>query len=53
MPKAPEFSKKIVDILAKRAAQLCSKPDCLNKTSGPHSVQGKSVNLGQAAHIIG
>lgn len=39
--------------LAKRGGQWCSNPDCLNKTSGPHSNQEKSVNLGEAAHIKG
>jgi len=53
MAKGPDFSRKTADTLAKRAAQLCSNPDCEDITSGPHSEQGKAVNLGEAAHIKG
>jgi hypothetical protein len=53
MAKGPDFSKKTADTLAKRAAQWCSNPDCLNKTSGPHSEPGKAINIGEAAHIRG
>jgi hypothetical protein len=31
MTKGPDFSKKTSEILAKRAAQLCSNPNCLKK----------------------
>lgn len=48
-----EFSQKIVDILAKRAAQTCSNPQCRRPTSGPHSEKDKSVIVGKAAHIKG
>jgi hypothetical protein len=53
MTKGPDFSKKTSEILAKRAAQLCSNPNCLKKTSGPHSNPEKAVNKGEAAHIRG
>lgn len=50
---APDFSLKIVDVLAKRAAQTCSNPSCRKPTSGPHSDASKSVIVGEAAHIRG
>jgi len=49
----PDFSKETIEILAKRAAQRCSKPGCNQLTSGPHSVETKATNLGRAAHIRG
>jgi hypothetical protein len=53
MSKGPDFLKDTVDTLAKRAAQLCSRPDCQKITSGPHSEEAKAINLGEAAHIKG
>jgi len=53
MAKSPDFSKETIDTLAKRAAQLCSRPDCQKRTSGPHSEEAKAINLGEAAHIKG
>jgi hypothetical protein len=53
MPQKPEFSQRPKDILAQRASQWCSNPDCLNETSGPHSDATRAVNLGEAAHIRG
>jgi hypothetical protein len=53
MTKAPDFSKPTIDTLAKRAAQACSRPDCVNITSAPHSEEAKAINLGEAAHIKG
>jgi len=47
----PDFTKKTKEILAKRAGQVCSNPDCRRATSGPHSEEDKSVTLGEAAHI--
>jgi hypothetical protein len=49
----PDFSRKTVDALAKRAAQTCSNPSCRKATSGPHSEASKSVVKGEAAHIRG
>jgi hypothetical protein len=46
-----EFTAKVKETLAKRAAQSCS--NCNRATSGPHSEKGKSVNIGKAAHICG
>ena len=49
----PDFSKTTVDTLAKRAAYLCSNPDCRISTSGPNSDPEKATVLGEAAHIFG
>jgi hypothetical protein len=46
------FSKHIIDTLAKRVGMRCSNPACPNpSTSGPHTDPSKAVNLGVAAHI--
>ena len=47
----PDFRAKTKQTLAKRAGQMCSNPACRRVTSGPHSEDDKSVNLGEAAHI--
>ena len=47
----PDFSQRTKRKLAERAGQTCSNPSCRKPTSGPHSEEGKSVNLGEAAHI--
>lgn len=49
----PEFSTTTKDVLAKRAAQLCSNPDCRTTTSGPTADPLKAINIGEAAHIFG
>jgi hypothetical protein len=53
MATGPDFSEETKNTLAKRAAQLCSKPGCLTVTSGPHTDEAKAINLGEAAHIKG
>jgi len=50
---APDFSAKVAEALAKRAAQTCSNPACRRPTSAPHSEDSKATNLGEAAHIKG
>jgi hypothetical protein len=46
------FSNGTKVILAQRVAYCCSSPGCPNITIGPHlSNPGKSMNLGEAAHI--
>jgi len=45
------FPRQTRDILAKRAGQLCSNPDCRITTSGPHDDAHKTIDLGVAAHI--
>lgn len=46
-----DFSKKTVDILARRVAYTCSNPDCCAPTIGPHSESNKEIIIGVAAHI--
>jgi len=50
---APEFSKTVKEVLARRAALLCSNPDCRTTTAGPSADPSKAVNIGEAAHIFG
>ena len=47
------FSKSTREILAKRAGQTCSNPYCRRPTTGPHTEDNKSVDVGEAAHIRG
>lgn len=47
------FSKAIIEVLAKRAANICSNPDCGAITSGPADEANRSVVIGEAAHIYG
>lgn len=50
----PEFTVKTRDALGKRAAYLCSNPDCRKNTSGPSdTAPDKAIILGEAAHIYG
>ena len=49
----PEFGKSVVDILAKRAAQMCSNTNCRVITAGPADDPQKAINVGEAAHIYG
>jgi DNA-directed RNA polymerase subunit RPC12/RpoP len=51
MAQVPDFTQKTKEILAKRAGQICSNPDCRKNTSGPHTEDDKAINLGEAAHI--
>jgi hypothetical protein len=48
----PDFSKKTIDTLAKRAAFLCSNPDCRVSTVGPNSESAEATIIGEAAHIF-
>jgi hypothetical protein len=47
----PDFTKKTIDILAKRAAYLCSNPDCRVSTVGPNSESAEATVIGEAAHV--
>lgn len=47
----PDFSKRTIDTLAKRAAYLCSNPDCRVATVGPNSDPNAATVVGEAAHI--
>ena len=46
-----DFSLKTKELLAKRVANRCSNPGCLQLTSGPQEDPTKVVNIGVAAHI--
>jgi len=47
-----DFTKTVVDALAKRAAFICSNPDCRTLTVAPSEVDGtKFLYIGRAAHI--
>jgi len=47
-----DFDKPIVDALAKRAAYICSNPDCMTLTIAPSSEDVlKFIYIGKAAHI--
>jgi hypothetical protein len=47
------FSWKVLGIVAKRAANICSNPDCQAVTAGPADDPGKAIIVGEAAHIYG
>jgi hypothetical protein len=47
-----DFDRHTVDALAKRAAYICSNPDCRAQTIAPSAIDDtKSINIGKAAHI--
>ena len=46
-----DFTKKTIDILAKRVGYLCSNPDCRKPTVGPNSAKDKATIVGIGAHI--
>ncbi|MEP2758957.1 MAG: hypothetical protein ABJP66_07800 [Hyphomicrobiales bacterium] len=50
---SPDFSKKTVDTIAKRAGYKCSNPECQSPTVGPNSDVEKATVIGEAAHIYG
>jgi len=45
-----EFSKAVIDRMAKRVGTKCSYPECRAPTSGPNATDGVT-NVGVAAHI--
>lgn len=47
----PDFSTKTKETLAKRAAFICSNPDCQASTIGPNEDAEKATSIGEAAHI--
>lgn len=53
MATEDRFKQAVVAILAKRAANRCSNPDCGAITSGPADDPSGSINVGEAAHIYG
>jgi hypothetical protein len=46
-----DFSKAVLETLAKRVGHRCSNPSCRKLTSGPHTDDAKAVNVGVGAHI--
>lgn len=48
-----EFRRSTVVLLAARAANRCSNPDCMAITSGPSIEADSAINVGEAAHIYG
>lgn len=46
-----DFSKKTVEMLAKRAQYLCSSPECKRSTVGAAASPDKWIIVGSAAHI--
>lgn len=48
-----EFPKRVQQIVAERAAYICSNPDCRVPTVQPHSDPNKSLKTGEAAHVRG
>lgn len=52
MPRRSDFSLKTVRLLAERAGQRCSNPECGSPTTGPSDDgSGDSTTLGKACHI--
>jgi hypothetical protein len=48
------FSQEVKDLVAYRAAYVCSNPDCLRLTAGPSLASLRlKVKIGEAAHIVG
>ncbi|HEY4289464.1 MAG TPA: hypothetical protein VGN00_20320 [Puia sp.] len=50
MPR-DDFSKVVIDILAKRVGYLCSNPTCKKSTVGANSAPLKATIMGVAAHM--
>jgi hypothetical protein len=53
MRRPGDFSKDTLITISRRAALLCSNPDCGVLTSGPDSQLDGITNIGEAAHIYG
>jgi hypothetical protein len=45
------FVEDVICVIAARAADRCSNPNCRALTSGPHNDRRKSLTLGIAVHI--
>lgn len=46
-----DFTVPVKKLLAERVSFRCSNPDCNRSTIGPASEPGRSVSIGEAAHI--
>lgn len=51
MPRSDDFTASTKRQIASRSAYMCAYPDCFATTSGPADDRGRSVNIGEAAHI--
>lgn len=52
MAQPPDFSQKTIDLIAYRAAYICSNPDCNRLTIAPSIADASSkIKIGEAAHI--
>lgn len=51
MTKRDNFTKKTIEILAKRVGYRCSNPNCRILTSGPGKKSSDTINIGVASHI--
>jgi len=47
------FKAIVIASIAKRAAHICSNPECGAITSGPTEDPSGTLNVGEAAHIFG
>jgi hypothetical protein len=47
------FGRSVVEMLAKRAASICSNPECGILTIGPAGEDDRANVIGEAAHIYG
>ncbi len=53
MTRQNNFDRKIIEILTKRAAYICSNPECRSLTIAPSGVdETKIIYIGEVAHII-
>jgi hypothetical protein len=53
MGRAPDFSIRTRNLLAKRSGNMCSNPDCRKITSASSKNTNKAIDIGEAAHISG
>ncbi|MCR1847944.1 hypothetical protein NSA42_01530 [Paeniclostridium sordellii] len=51
MKNRDDFKENTKKTLAQRVGYICSNPNCMKQTIGPHSDPNKSLSIGVAAHI--
>ena len=51
MSRSDDFKLATKREIAARQVHMCAYPNCFATTSGPSETDGKSVNIGEAAHI--
>jgi hypothetical protein len=52
-PQDASFAKQTIEVIAKRAGNRCSNPDCDALTVGPAEIENRTIVIGEAAHIFG